>query len=157
MKKILIILMLMISTGLSAQVQFSKFKLFTVNLYNFSQLDLEVRYKNLSKKTIKHVTVHFYCLNAVNERVVFGDINGNNIDVVHAVKFTGPIASGKKDKGYFGVYFIPGKRPEPFPYRVYVDYMDGTTDRIDITEDNIKMYFPFLTWREVDINSRVVQ
>lgn len=62
MKKKIMLAIIAIAASLkvSAQIQFSEFKFFVANIYDFSQLQLEVKFKVTSERNLKYVNVHFY-------------------------------------------------------------------------------------------------
>lgn len=150
----LILAIMAITMGLSAnaQVQFSKFKFYVADIMNFNHLQLETRFKVTSERNLKYVHVYFTPINSVGDAI--GVLNGNSkYDKYHHIYGTGPFEPNKSYTKHFDPYYIEGKKPTPFPYKVVVDYMGGGSDTISITKDNIKIYFPSLKWIDVDYKS----
>ena len=154
MKKIMVlaIMSVAVSMSVSAQVQFSKFKFYVADIMNFNHLQLETKFKVTSDRNLKYVHVYFTPVNSVGDAI--GVLNGNDkYSKYHHIYATGPFESKKSYTKHFDPYYIEGKRPAPFPYKVVVDYMGGGSDTILITKDNIKTYFPCLKWIDVDYKS----
>lgn len=154
MKKslILAIIGMAMSMSVQAQVQFSRFKFYVADIMNFNHLQLEAKFKVTSERNLKHVHVYFTPVNAVGDAI--GVVNAyNKYSKYHHIFATGPFESKKSYTKHFDPYYIDGKRPAPFPYKVIVDYMGGGSDTILITKDNINTYFPCLKWIDVDYES----
>lgn len=159
MKKKIMLAIIAIAASLkvSAQIQFSEFKFFVANIYDFSQLQLEVKFKVTSERNLKYVNVHFCPVNQVGDAIcddIVGGVNANTkFSKYQLIQATGPFETKKSYKRHFGIYHISGKKPTPFPYMVTIDYMGGGSDTIRITRDNIKTYFPKTKWIDVDYKS----
>lgn len=154
MKKslILAIIGMAMSMSVHAQVQFSRFKFYVADIMNFNHLQLETKFKVTSARNLKYVHVYFTPLNSVGDAI--GILNANSkYSKYHHIYATGPFEPKKSYTKHFDPYYIDGKRPAPFPYKVVVDYMGGGSDTILITKDNIKTYFPCLKWIDVDYKS----
>ena len=154
MKKhvILAIMTVAMSMSMSAQVQFSRFKFYVADIMNFNHLQLETKFKVTSERNLKYVHVYFTPVNSVGDAI--GILNANDkYSKYHHIYATGPFESKKSYTKHFDPYYIDGKRPAPFPYKVVVDYMGGGSDTILVTKDNIKTYFPCLKWIDVDYKS----
>lgn len=145
------------SLNATAQVQFSEFKFFVANIYDFSQLQLEMKFKVTSERNLKYVNVYFCPVNQVGDAICDDIVGGVNANVKHSkyhfIQATGPFEPKKSYKKHFGIYHISGKKPTPFPSKIIVDYMGGGSDTIRITKDNIKTYFPCTKWIDVDYKS----
>ena len=157
-KKIMLaIIAIAASLNVSAQIQFSEFKFFVANIYDFSQLQIEVKFKLTSERNLKYVNVHFCPVNQVGDAIcddIVGGVNANTkFSKYHRIQATGPFETKKTYKRHFGIYHISGKKPTPFPHMVTIDYMGGGSDTIRITRDNIKTYFPKTKWIDVDYKS----
>lgn len=140
------------SMSVHAQVQFSRFKFYVADIMNFNHLQLETKFKVTSERNLKYVHVYFTPVNSVGDAI--GILNANDkYSKYHHIYATGPFESKKSYTKHFDPYYIDGKRPAPFPYKVVVDYMGGGSDTILITKDNIKTYFPCLKWIDVDYKS----
>lgn len=148
-----------ITMGMSAnaQVQFSKFKFYVADIMDFSHLQLETKFKVTTEKNLKYVHVYFTPVNSVGDAIVDQIRGGVNANIKHTkyhhIYATGPFEPKKSYTKHFGPYYIGGKKPTPFPYKVVVDYMGGGSDTILVTKDNIKTYFPCLKWIDVDYKS----
>lgn len=159
MKKIMMLAIMAITIGMraNAQVQFSKFKFYVADIMDFSHLQLETKFKVTTEKNLKYVHVHFTLVNSVGDAIVDQIRGGVNANVKHTkyhhIYATGPFELKKSYTRHFGPYYIGGKKPTPFPYKVVVDYMGGGSDTIRITRDNIKTYFPKTKWIDVDYKS----
>lgn len=82
MKKKIMLAIIAIAASLkvSAQIQFSEFKFFVANIYDFSQLQLEVKFKVTSERNLKYVNVHFCPVNQVGDAIcddIVGGVNAN--------------------------------------------------------------------------------
>lgn len=140
------------SMSVHAQVQFSIFKFYVADIMNFNHLQLETKFKVTSERNLKYVHVYFTPVNSVGDAI--GILNANDkYSKYHHIYATGPFESKKSYTKHFDPYYIDGKRPAPFPYKVVVDYMGGGSDTILVTKDNIKTYFPCLKWIDVDYKS----
>ena len=140
------------SMSIHAQVQFSRFKFYVADIMNFNHLQLETKFKVTSERNLKYVHVYFTPVNSVGDAI--GILNANDkYSKYHHIYATGPFESKKSYTKHFDPYYIDGKRPAPFPYKVVVDYMGGGSDTILVTKDNIKTYFPCLKWIDVDYKS----
>lgn len=140
------------SMSVHAQVQFSRFMFYVADIMNFNHLQLETKFKVTSERNLKYVHVYFTPVNSVGDAI--GILNANDkYSKYHHIYATGPFESKKSYTKHFAPYYIDGKRPAPFPYKVVVDYMGGGSDTILITKDNIKTYFPCLKWIDVDYKS----
>ena len=149
---ILAIIGMAMSMSVHAQVQFSRFKFYVADIMNFNHLQLETKFKVTSERNLKYVHVYFTTVNSVGDAI--GILNANDkYSKYHHIYATGPFESKKSYTKHFDPYYIDGKRPAPFPYKVVVDYMGGGSDTILITKDNIKTYFPCLKWIDVDYKS----
>ena len=149
---ILAIIGMAMSMSAHAQVQFSRFKFYVADIMNFNHLQLETKFKVTSERNLKYVHVYFTPVNSVGDAI--GILNANDkYSKYHHIYATGPFESKKSYTKHFDPYYIDGKRPAPFPYKVVVDYMGGGSDTILITKDNIKTYFPCLKWIDVDYKS----
>lgn len=159
MKKIfmLAIMAIAMSMNAKAQVQFSKFKFYVADIMDFSHLQLETKFKVTCEKNLKYVHVFFTPVNSVGDAIVDqirGAVNANvKHTKFHHIYATGPFEPNKSYTKHFDPYYISGKKPTPFPYKVVVDYMGGGSDTIRITKDNLKIYFPSLKWMDVDYKS----
>lgn len=159
MKKKMMLATMAIAMSMSAcaQVQFSKFKFYVANIYDFSHLQLETKFKVTSEKNLKYVHVYFTPVNEVGDAIVTDIRGGVNANAKHTkykhIYATGPFESKKSYTKHFDPYYISGKKPTPFPYKVIVDYMGGGSDTICITKENIKTYFPCTKWLDVDYKS----
>lgn len=154
MKQSLILAFIGMAMSLSvhAQVQFSRFKFYVADIMNFNHLQLETKFKVTSERNLKYVHVYFTPVNSVGDAI--GILNANDkYSKYHHIYATGPFESKKSYTKHFDPYYIDGKRPAPFPYKVVVDYMGGGSDTILVTKDNIKTYFPCLKWIDVDYKS----
>ena len=153
MKKIFLLAIMAIAMAINAnaQVQFSKFKFYVADIMNFNHLQLETKFKVTSERNLKYVHVLFTSVNSVGDAV--GVVNANSeFSKYHHIYATGPFEPQKSYTKHFGPYYIQGKKPTPFPYKVIIDYMGGGSDTICITKDNIKTYFPSLKWIDIDDN-----
>ena len=149
---ILAIIGMAMSMSVHAQVQFSRFKFYVADIMNFNHLQLETKFKVTSERNLKYVHVYFTPVNSVGDAI--GILNANDkYSKYHHIYATGPFESKKSYTKHIDPYYIDGKRPAPFPYKVVVDYMGGGSDTILITKDNIKIYFPCLKWIDVDYKS----
>ena len=149
---ILAIIGMAMSMSVHAQVQFSRFKFYVADIMNFNHLQLETKFKVTSERNLKYVHVYFTPVNSVGDAI--GILNANDkYSKYHHIYATGPFESKKSYTKHFDPYYIDGKRPAPFPYKVVVDYMGGRSDTILVTKDNIKTYFPCLKWIDVDYKS----
>ena len=159
MKKSMILALVGMAMSMSvhAQVQFSKFKFYVADIMDFSHLQLETKFKVTSDRNLKYVHVFFTPVNGVGDAIVDEIRGGVNANVKHTkfhhIYATGPFESKKSYTKHFDPYYIGGKKPTPFPYKVVVDYMGGGSDTILVTKDNIKTYFPCLKWIDVDYKS----
>lgn len=159
MKKILMLAIMAITMCMSAnaQVQFSKFKFYVADIMDFSHLQLETRFKVTSENKLKYVHVYFTPVNSVGDAIVDQIRGGVNANIKHTkfhhIYATGPFEPQKSYTKHFDPYYIGGKKPTPFPYKVIIDYMGGGSDTIRITKENIKTYFPSLKWIDVDYKS----
>lgn len=158
MKKVLLAVMAFAMTmSANAQVQFSKFKFYVADIMDFSHLQLETKFKVTSERNLKYVHVYFTPVNNVGDAIVTeirGAVNANTTHTKYKhIYATGPFESKKSYTKHFDPYYISGKKPTPFPYKVVVDYMGGGSDTISITKDNLKTYFPSLKWIDVDYKS----
>ena len=149
---ILAIIGMAMSMSVHAQVQFSRFKFYVADIMNFNHLQLETKFKVTSERNLKYVHVYFTPVNSVGDAI--GILNANDkYSKYHHIYATGPFESKKSYTKHFDPYYIDGKRPAPFPYKVVVDYMGDVSDTILVTKDNIKTYFPCLKWIDVDYTS----
>ena len=154
---ILAVMAIAMSVNANAQVQFSKFKFYVADIMDFSHLQLETKFQVIGKRYLKYVHVYFTPVNSVGDAIVDQIRGGVNANVKHTkfhhIYATGPFEPKKSYTKHFDPYYIGGKKPTPFPYKVIVDYMGGGSDTIRITKDNLKTYFPSLKWIDVDYKS----
>lgn len=154
MKKSLILAIIGMAMSMSvyAQVQFARFKFYVADIMNFNHLQLETKFIVKSDRNLKYVHVYLTPVNSVGDAI--GVLNGNaKYSKYQHIYATGPFESKKSYTKHFDPYYIEGKRPAPFPYKVIVDYMGGGSDTILITKDNIKTYFPCLKGIDVEYKS----
>lgn len=90
--------------------------------------DIEIEIKNCGTKVIKYYTLYFSAQNAVGDEVA-DNITGLT---VKSVKGTGPLETGKVDKGKIakGMFYNHSITAAKL-LRAEVEYMDGTKDDID--------------------------
>lgn len=148
----LAIMAITMSISANAQVQFSKFKFYVADIMNFNHLQLETKFKVTGGRNLKYVHVYFTPVNSVGDAI--GVVNANTkYSKFQHIYATGPFEPNKSYTKHFDPYYVDGKKPTPFSYKVVVDYMGGGSDTILITKDNIKTYFPSLKWIDVDYKS----
>ncbi len=109
---------------------------------------LYTKTKNTSDKTIRKATIRYVLIDRVGD--VWKNQNGY-YDLW--LLYTGPLKPKRSSGKYCWTYVSPRQDLAAFPRYVYVQYMDGTTDAIQITEANIKTYFPNLKWQNVSYNN----
>lgn len=94
-----------VSLNVSAQIQFSEFKFFVANIYDFSQLQLEVKFKVTSERNLKYVNVHFCPVNQVGDAIcddIVGGVNANTkFSKYQLIQATGPFETKKSYKKTF--------------------------------------------------------
>lgn len=102
-----------VSLNVSAQIQFSEFKFFVANIYDFSQLQLEVKFKVTSERNLKYVNVHFCPVNQVGDAIcddIVGGVNANTkFSKYQLIQATGPFETKKnhtKDILVFIIYLV---------------------------------------------------
>lgn len=91
-----------VSLNVSAQIQFSEFKFFVANIYDFSQLQLEVKFKVTSERNLKYVNVHFCPVNQVGDAIcddIVGGVNANTkFSKYQLIQATGPFETKNHTK-----------------------------------------------------------
>ena len=160
MKKYFVMTMLMVMGAVcaDAQVVFSKIKFHVAVITDFTQQQLETKFKVTSERPIKYVTVGWAAVNEVGDAISDDVVGGVNANVeptkYHNIIHTGPFKKGQSKTSHFGIYhFHSGKRHKVMPYRLTIEYMGGGKEVIDITKDNIKTFFPCVKWIDVDYKS----
>jgi len=166
MKKFIfpILLMCLCCLNLSAQVEFSKFKLSKDEPFGHfpGRKMLNTKFKVTADKDLKYVLVDYYVVNAVGD-VISGLTKGIISDDQEFVKpkrmeCTGPFKAGKSFSPWVsGVLTYPRKDIVAFPYQIQIMYM-GTDEWviIPITKDNLAQYFPKMEWMEVNRKNKKV-
>lgn len=113
----LAIIAIAVSLNVSAQIQFSEFKFFVANIYDFSQLQLEVKFKVTSERNLKYVNVHFCPVNQVGDAIcddIVGGVNANTkFSKYHRIQATGPFETKKIIQKTFLVFIIYLARDRP--------------------------------------------
>ncbi|MBQ3769099.1 MAG: hypothetical protein II866_08910 [Prevotella sp.] len=157
MKKILLVA-LMVLGGMSAnaQVVFTKFKFIKDSPFGAfpTRKATDAKFKVTGDKTIKTMKVLYSGVDQVNDAVCSNIVGAVNANVKHTkynyFMVTGPFEPGKTySKWASGSFFYPTK-VTAFPQEIYIDYMDKTSDTIQIVKDNISTFFPKIQWIDVD-------
>lgn len=159
MKKKLILMALAVAMALdvSGQVVFSKFvfKLDSPLGCCPGRKMTDAKFKVTSNKAIKTLDIEFVGVDQVGDAVCSDIVGAVNANVTHTKYKTmhnvGPFEPGKQySRWTSGAFHYPTKLTA-FPRRILIDYMDRSrSDTIDITRDNIGVYFPKIKWMDVD-------
>ena len=110
-----------VSLNISAQIQFSEFKFFVANIYDSSQLQLEVKFKVTSERNLKYVNVHFCPVNQVGDAIcddIVGGVNANTkFSKYQLIQATGPFETKKiRQKTFWYLSYI---WQETVPFSTY--------------------------------------
>ena len=163
-KQLLFILILTMPLLASAQVEFSKFKLSRDEPFGAfpGRKMLDTKFKVTADRDLKYVLVDYYIVNAVGD-VISGVTRGIKSEDQEFVKpkrmeCTGPYQTGKTFSPWVsGVITYPRKDITAFPYQLQVMYM-GEDDWIiiPITKENIGIYFPKLSWMDINRKNKLL-
>lgn len=149
-KTILLIILLLFTLGMSAQdceIEFSKFKLEWYSIMGIRGGDgqrLKLTFKNISDKTLKYVSVHYWGINAVND-VEKDQFNRKEF----IVNSTGPFNPGKQSKLEVEIALFHPNLLRAYPFKLIITYMNGDEKEIEINKDNISKIFPCLEYVEI--------
>ena len=133
-------------SNLEAQVVFKKlvfrkqWPLFPADMTK--GVDLKV--KSTTNKTIRKIIVGCYSVNAIGDVVLNKNGHYNRLFTI-----SGPIKPKKSFHGWLLNEYWYGDDLYAIPYHLYVEYMDETSDEIEITEYNYHKYFPKNKWMKV--------
>ena len=119
----------------SQEVVFERFELkwFSIMGVRSDELQsLNLTLKNKSDKPIKYITVYY---NAMNE---VGDFVKTDL----SVNCTGPFLVNKKYKLYVKGALVFPKLLKAVPTKIEIEFMDEEEIDIDITTENMRLYFP---------------
>ena len=98
--------------------------------------------------------VHYSGVDQVNDAVCSNIVGGVNANVKHTKynisMYTGPFEPSKQYSLWSPAAFYYPTKLTAFPQLIEIDYMDGSSESITITKDNISTYFPKLSWIDVD-------
>lgn len=149
-KLISIIILLSLSMGASAQIVFTKFKFGKDSPFGMAPTRkmTDVKYTINGSKTVKKIAIRYVAVDQVNDAV------GCTLGKMKKFQLllTGPFEPNKSySRWASGTIWYPHKITA-FPYRILIDYMDGTNESIDISKDNISKFFPKLKWINVNYN-----
>lgn len=159
MKKIFVISVLIsLFSCLNAQVAFSKFTFKKDSPFGCcpGRKMTDTKFKVTDEKDIKYIRVHYYGVNQVGDAVSSDIVGGVNANVKHTkyyiLDLTGPFVSGKSYSRWASGTFIYPMKVTAFPYLIKIIYMDGEEQEIQITEENLKTYFPGIKkWINVNL------
>lgn len=143
----LIVLLIMVMSA-DAQVVFEKFKFGKDSPFGMAPTRkmTDMKYNVTGTKQIKKLVVRYVAVDQVKDAVGCTLSKAKKFQVV----LTGPFYPGKSySRWASGTIWYPHKITA-FPYRILVDYMDDSSESIDINKDNISKYFPKLQW--IDVN-----
>jgi len=149
MKKIFIFcIFLSLISCINAQVSFSKFKFKKDSPFGCcpGRKMTDTKFKITGYKDIKYIRVFYYGVNQVGDAVSSDIVGGVNANVKHTkyyiLDLTGPFICGKSYSRWASGTFIYPMKVTAFPYMIKIIYMNGEEENVDITEKNLKTYFP---------------
>ena len=161
---ILMALMGMMVSAMSAQVVISKFKFARDEPFGMfpGRKMIDMKFKNTGDRAMKYLKVYYYAVNAVGD-VVSGLDMGVQKDGVEYIKpkaldCMGPFEVGKQySRWASGVITTKQKGTLAVPYEVEIIWMEtNDTTRIKIDKENLHQYFPKNEWRDYNrTNSRL--
>lgn len=158
MKKNILIALLVagISSSISGQVQFSKFKFKLDSPFGCcpTRKMTDSSFKITGNKQVKYIKVHYSGVNNVYDAVssdIVGAVNANQEHTKYKIfMLTGPFEPKKKYSRYASASFYYPMKIVAFPSRIEIEYMDRTSDDIKITKENIHTFFPNVEWMDVN-------
>lgn len=147
-KFISMLVLLMLGMNTDAQVVFNKFKFDKDSPFGMAPTRkmTDMKYTVNGSKKIKKLVVRYVAVDQVNDAVGCTLSKMKKFQVV----LTGPFYPGKSySKWASGTIWYPHKITA-FPYKILVDYMDDSSESIDINKDNISKFFPKVQWMDVN-------
>lgn len=99
-------------------------------------VSVQLKFKNISDKTIKYLDWRGYCLNAVGD-IVFNDINRYDYDF--SGRYTGPLKSGAIASPYWDCIIYNSSAKKLHVAGIDLEYMDGS--KIHIAEKDLKYLY----------------
>lgn len=160
MKKILLLFMFVLGfLNAGAQVKFTKFKFNRDSPFGCcpGRKMTDTKFAITGDKTVKYIRVYYYGVNQVGDAVSSDIVGAVNANVKHTknkiLDLTGPFEPGEKYSRWASGTFWYSLKVTAFPYMLEVVYMDGEKEIIDITEDNLKIYFPCIK-KWINVNTK---
>lgn len=157
-KYMLLILLLFTCSISYAQVSFSKFKFKKDSPFGCcpGRKMTDTKFKITGYDDIKYIRVYYYGVNQVGDAVssdIVGAVNANAKHTKYYIlNLTGPFVSGESYSRWASGTFIYPMKVTAFPYMIKITYLNGEEESIEITEGNIKTYFPCIKeWIDVNV------
>lgn len=152
---------LLIASGLSAQVEFSKFKFSRDSPFGAfpTRKMTNTKFKITADKPIKYIDIYYYGVNEVNDAISSDIVGAVNANAKHTkfkmIKMTGIFEPQKIYSRWASGTFYTGLKVTAFPFRIDITYMDGEKKTYDITEENLNHFFPKLKWIDVNLKDGI--
>lgn len=160
-KKMTLVLMTLFLFGITcdAQVVFSKFKFSKDSPFGAfpGRKMTDTKFKVSSENAIKYVRVYYYAVNAVGDAVSSELVGGphklSNKKYVKALMINsmGPFEPGEKYSRWASGTITYPQKITAFPCLIELIYMNGEREEIEISEQNLKEYFPCIK-KWIDVN-----
>lgn len=124
------------------EVVFSKFELVPFSkLISSDGWNLRYNLKNTTGEVINYIDISYLAVNKVHD--------AESDKLRHVKKFiahsVGPYLPGETKKLVVECAVWHVNKQTAYPYQINIKYSNGTEQEIQITNDNIKKYFPFIT------------
>lgn len=162
MKKILLaITFILFAFGCNAQISFNKFKFIKDSPFGGfpGRKATDTKFTITSEKEVKYVRILYVGVNQVGDAVsgqVVGAVNAGKAPLKNRyLDLTGPFLPGDSYSRWASGTFTYPTKLTAFPLRVDIKFRDGSEDVIEITEANLKTYFPCLKWMQVNLEDGI--
>ena len=149
-KIISLIMLLILGMNADAQVVFTKFKFGKDSPFGMAPTRkmTDMKYTVNGTKPIKKIAVRYIAVDQVNDAVGCTLSKMKKFQVL----LTGPFEPSKSYSRWASATIWYPHKITAFPYRIIIDYMDGSKESIDINKDNISVFFPKIQWVNVNYN-----
>lgn len=147
-KLIFLIMLLILCMSADAQVVFTKFKFDKDSPFGMAPTRkmTDMKYTVNGTKKIKKLVVRYVAVDQVKDVVGCTLSKMKKFQVV----LTGPFYPGKSYSRWASATIWYPHKITAFPYKILIDYMDESSETIDINKDNISKFFPKIPWIKVN-------
>lgn len=152
MKKSLLILLSLVTTVVvygqqTPEVVFSRFDLKAYSsLVKSDGWSLRSNFTIKTDRPIKYMKAYYLAVNSVGDAVSDKITSAKKF----STKYTGPFKIGRTLKMVVPFAVWHALKNTAYPYKLELEFMDGTQKDIEINKDNIEFYFPCVEY--IDVN-----